>query len=137
MLHGDAREPEPRGAGSTPSSLAALHPGLIDYHEHHLHAYELLGLEDRRERELEPPLGTSRAALDAYVEGVADSHWRAAGALRARSAGARRRQRPARPLPRDPRAGGARLDDRLRRHVNRRTGRRAGEYFEDVLVARR
>ena len=32
---------------------------------------------------------------------------------------------------------GLRLEDRLRRHVNRRTGRRAGEYFEDVLVARR
>ena len=30
---------------------------------------------------------------------------------------------------------GLRLDDRLRRHVNRRTGRRAGEFFEDVLVA--
>ena len=30
---------------------------------------------------------------------------------------------------------GLRLDGRLRRHVNRRTGRRAGEYFEDVLVA--
>jgi len=29
-----------------------------------------------------------------------------------------------------------RLDERLRRHVNRRTGRRAGEFFEDVLVAR-
>ena len=29
------------------------------------------------------------------------------------------------------------LDGRHRRHVNRRTGRRAGEYFEDVLVARR
>ena len=29
---------------------------------------------------------------------------------------------------------GLRLDGRLRRHVNRRTGRRAGEYFEDVLV---
>ena len=29
------------------------------------------------------------------------------------------------------------LKDRHRRHVNRRTGRRAGEYFEDVLVARR
>ncbi len=28
------------------------------------------------------------------------------------------------------------LEARLRRHVNRRTGRRAGEYFEDVLVAR-
>jgi hypothetical protein len=31
---------------------------------------------------------------------------------------------------------GLRLEERLRRHVNRRTGRRAGEYFEDVLVAR-
>ena len=30
----------------------------------------------------------------------------------------------------------AKLEARLRRHVNRRTGRRAGEYFEDVLVAR-
>ena len=32
---------------------------------------------------------------------------------------------------------GLRLDERLRRHVNRRTGRRAGEYFEDVLVVRK
>ena len=31
---------------------------------------------------------------------------------------------------------GLRLDERLRRHVNRRTGRRAGEFFEDILVAR-
>ena len=31
---------------------------------------------------------------------------------------------------------GLRLEERLRRHVNRRTGRRAGEYYEDVLVAR-
>jgi hypothetical protein len=28
------------------------------------------------------------------------------------------------------------LEQRYQRHVNRRTGRRAGEYFEDVLVAR-
>jgi hypothetical protein len=31
---------------------------------------------------------------------------------------------------------GLALEERLRRHVNRRTGRRAGEYYEDVLVAR-
>jgi hypothetical protein len=31
---------------------------------------------------------------------------------------------------------GLRLEDRLERHVNRRTGRRAGEYFESVLVCR-
>jgi hypothetical protein len=30
---------------------------------------------------------------------------------------------------------GLRLVDRLERHVNRRTGRRPGEYFESVLVA--
>ena len=28
------------------------------------------------------------------------------------------------------------LEQRIRRHVNRRTGRRAGEFFEDVLVCR-
>ena len=32
---------------------------------------------------------------------------------------------------------GLRLEERLRRHVNRRTGRRAGEFYEDILVARR
>jgi hypothetical protein len=28
------------------------------------------------------------------------------------------------------------VDEQLRRHVNRRTGRRAGEFFEEILVAR-
>ena len=31
---------------------------------------------------------------------------------------------------------GLRLEERITRHVNRRTGRRAGEYYEDVLVCR-
>ena len=31
---------------------------------------------------------------------------------------------------------GLRLEERYRRHVNRRTGRRSGEYYEDILVAR-
>ncbi len=31
-------------------------------------------------------------------------------------------------------AAGLQLEDRLLRHVNRRTGRRNGEYFEEVLV---
>jgi hypothetical protein len=30
---------------------------------------------------------------------------------------------------------GLRLVDRHERHVNRRTGRRAGEYYESILVA--
>ena len=31
---------------------------------------------------------------------------------------------------------GLQLESRTLRHVNRRTGRRAGEYFEEILVAR-
>ena len=31
---------------------------------------------------------------------------------------------------------GLRLQERITRHVNRRTGRRAGEFFEDVLLCR-
>ena len=34
------------------------------------------------------------------------------------------------------RLAGLRLEERITRHVNRRTGRRAGEFFEDVLVCR-
>ena len=43
------------------------YPGLIDYHEQHRYAYELLGLDDRRELEVgAAAAGTSKAALAAY-----------------------------------------------------------------------
>ena len=48
------------------------YPGLIDYHEQHRYAYELLGLEDLRALELgAAAAGTSRRALDAYSDGIA------------------------------------------------------------------
>jgi hypothetical protein len=31
---------------------------------------------------------------------------------------------------------GLQLEERITRHVNRRTGRRAGEFYEDVLLCR-
>jgi hypothetical protein len=137
VLHGDARELD-WGTGFDAVITSPPYPGLIDYHEQHRYAYELLELDDLRERELGAAAsGTSRAALDAYVAGVAASLARAADTL---APGAPvlvvvndRRDLYAAILER----AGLRLDDRLRRHVNRRTGRRAGEYFEDVLVARR
>jgi hypothetical protein len=114
------------------------YPGLIDYHEQHRYAYELLGLDDARELELgAAEAGTSRAAIAAYTEGIACALANAAEAL-VRDAplaivvNDRRNLYPA-ILDR----AGLRLDERLRRHVNRRTGRRAGEYFEDVLVVRK
>jgi hypothetical protein len=114
------------------------YPGLIDYHDQHRYAYVLLGLVDRSELELGPAsAGVARGAVEAYCDGVAEALANAAAALR-----------PGAPVVvvvndrRDLYPGildraGLRLEQRLRRHVNRRTGRRAGEYFEDVLVARR
>ena len=110
---------------------------MIDYHEQHRYAYELLELDDLRERELgAAAAGTGREALERYVDGVA--------AVLARGAAALRREAPLLIVVNDRRElypnvlerAGLRLDDRYRRHVNRRTGLRAGEYFEDVLVAR-
>jgi DNA modification methylase len=112
------------------------YPGLIDYHEQHRYAYELLGLDDRRERELGAAArGTSRAAVEEYVSGISDVLRRCVESL---SPGA-----PVIVVVNDRRGlypeilerSGLRLVERLERHVNRRTGRRAGEYFESVLIA--
>jgi hypothetical protein len=136
VLHGDAREVAL--AGPYDGILTSPpYPGLIDYHEQHRYAYELLGLDDRREREIGAAAsGTSLAALEAYRAGVAD--------VLARSAAALRPDAPVLVVVNDRRdlypeilaRAGLKLEARLRRHVNRRTGRRAGEYYEDVLVAR-
>jgi hypothetical protein len=133
VLHGDARELD-FGGRFDGVVTSPPYPGLIDYHEQHRYAYELLGLEEWRELELGK--GTSRAALAAYAEGIA--------AVLANVRGALRRAAPVVIVINDRRElypeilerAGLRLDERYRRHVNRRTGRRAGEFFEDVLVAR-
>jgi DNA modification methylase len=137
VVHGDAR------AVPLPGPFAAVvtsppYPGLIDYHEQHRYAYELLDLDDRREHELgAAERGTARASLRDYVEGIGEVLAAASTAL---EDGGRvvivvndRRSLYDEILARS----GLELEVRLRRHVNRRTGRRAGEYFEEILVARR
>ena len=134
VLHGDARQLDLRGPFDGVVT-SPPYPGLIDYHEQHRYAYELLGLEDRGAAEL--GRGSTKNAIAEYVEGVARVLERSADASRR---GARvvvvvndRRDLYPEILER----AGLSLEHRLRRHVNRRTGRRAGEYFEDVLVARK
>jgi hypothetical protein len=135
VLHADARSAVlPTGIDGVVTSPP--YPGLIDYHEQHRYAYELLGLDDRRERELgAAAAGTTKAAIAAYTDGIVAVLERSAASLRAGApmlvvVNDRRELYPG-ILDR----AGLRLDGRHRRHVNRRTGRRAGEYFEDVLVA--
>ena len=136
ILHGDARDLQLRGPFDGVVT-SPPYPGLIEYHEQHRYAYELLGLDDRRDRELgRPAFGLSRAAIADYVDGIA-----------AVLANVRSNLQPDAPVcivvndrrdlyPEILHRAGLRLDHRLERHVNRRTGRRAGEYYESILIAR-
>jgi hypothetical protein len=136
VLHADARSVD------LPDAVDGIitsppYPGLIDYHEQHRYAYELLDLPDLRGFEIgTAKAGSGRKAIDAYIEGIS-----------AVFANARRFMSPGAPVvivvndsrdlyPRILEDSGLMLEDRLKRHVNRRTGRRAGEFFEDVLVCR-
>jgi len=136
VLHGDSRSmrlpASPTGVITSPP-----YPGLIDYHEQHRYAYELLGLIDRRGEEIgAASSGRSRSALRAYVDAMSATFANTASQL----------QRDAWVLivvndsqnlyPAILENAGLVLEERITRHVNRRTGRRAGEFFEDVLLCR-
>jgi DNA methylase len=137
VLHGDARHLALEGPFDGVLT-SPPYPGLIDYHEQHRYAYELLGLDDRRDRELGAAArGTGQAAIQEYVSGISDVLRRCAETLAPRA--------PVIIVVNDRRdlypeileRSGLRLVDRLERHVNRRTGRRSGEYFESILIASR
>jgi hypothetical protein len=136
VVHGDARVVElpvaPTGIVTSPP-----YPGLIDYHEQHRYAYELLALEDRREAEIgAAALGQSRGAVRSYVEAMVDVFENAAVQL-PRGAPVVVVVNDSKDLyPEILNRSGLLLEERLTRHVNRRTGRRAGEFFENVLVCR-
>jgi hypothetical protein len=136
VVHGDARELE-LGGPFDGVVTSPPYPGLIDYHEQHRYAYELLELDDRRELELGAAAnGVSAKAIRAYVDGIAAALMNVRAALRPRAPVVivinDRRELYDEILER----AGFRVETRYQRHVNRRTGRRAGEFFEDVIVAR-
>jgi DNA modification methylase len=136
VLHADAR------TADLPDRIDGIvtsppYPGLIDYHEQHRYAYELLRLDDRRELELgAAAAGTSRRAIDAYCEGIAEALARARPQL-SPGANAAIVVNDRRDLYDGiARRAGYTIARRDVRHVNRRTGRRAGEYFEQILWLR-
>ncbi len=111
--------------------------GLIDYHEQHRYAYELLGLAGYEELEIGASRkGNSEKAARRYIEEMGECFSNVARSI---STGVRMvvvvHDR------RDLYEGlaaklGYAVEYRLQRHVNRRTGRRAGDFFEDVIVWR-
>jgi hypothetical protein len=136
VVHDDARASRlrhrPDGIITSPP-----YPGLIDYHEQHRYSYELLNLRDRRDAEIGAASeGTSSRALTAYVADMTAVFGNAADQL-LRDAPIVIVVNDSRGLyPAILRNAGLRLQDTLTRHVNRRTGRRAGEFYESILVCR-
>lgn len=136
VFHDDARtvrlSTRPDGIITSPP-----YPGLIDYHEQHRYSYELLRLTDRRADEIGAASnGASGRAMAAYVTDMT-----------AVFANAARQLRPEAPIvivvndsrelyPEILAGAGLVLEDEVTRHVNRRTGRRTGEFFESILVCR-
>lgn len=119
--------------------------GLIDYHEQHRYAYELLGLPELREQEIGRPGGRrgpapgrlGRKSREEYYRAVADV-FANAGATLVRGGHVvivvhdrdERYREMAAEL-------GFEVESVLVRHVNRRTGLRAGEFFEEVYIWRK
>ena len=99
VLHDDARTvrlpARPDGVFTSPP-----YPGLIDYHEQHRYAYELLGLDDRRDEEIgAAAAGRGRAAVERYVEAMSAAFANTRRAARAGRPRADRRQRLEGALP--------------------------------------
>ena len=112
--------------------------GLIDYHEQHAYAYYLLGLDDKREQEIGAAAnGSSQKAKRRYQEDIAEVFQNVMGSMPIGS--------PLIVIAGDKAnlyAGIAELIDVeveaiVKRHVNRRTGRRSGEFYESVFIWRK
>jgi hypothetical protein len=134
--HADSREisfPSLDGVITSPPYV-----GLIDYHEQHAYAYHLLGLKDLREQEIGPAArGNSQKAQQEYQQDIAEVFGHI---LQSMPSGGRLI------VVANDRANlygdiadsiGVEVEDIVKRHVNRRTGRRSTEFFESVFIWRK
>ncbi len=107
--------------------------GLIDYHEQHRYAYELLGLENNETKEIGPAKsGQSENARKEYIKGINQvfSHSRdfmSKGGLVLIVVNDKYQIYK-------PEDIGFKTIGKIDRHVNRRTGRREGAFYESVLI---
>ncbi len=134
--HGDSRVIE-YGVEFNGLITSPPYPGRIDYHEQHRYAFELLGLSDLRTDEIgAAEKGTSKAAVHTYVEDMKEVFRNSRMHMRKGSVAV---------IVIDDQRGlydeilsesGFTITERRKRHVNRRTGRRQGEFFEEIILAR-
>jgi DNA modification methylase len=133
IFHADSRTSEIPAIDGVITSPPYV--GLIDYHEQHRYAYELLGLEDKRAHEIGPAVnGSSQKAKTDYRNDIISVFKNLSTSLKKDGilvvvAGDRHG------LYNDiAEICGFSTEDIISRHVNRRTGRRSGEFFESVFI---
>lgn len=112
--------------------------GLINYHEQHRYAYELLGLEDRSQFEIgSAKRGISQLAQREYQESMILVFKRAcesiiSGGYLIIIAGDKYNL-----YEEITQSCGVEVEAVLNRHVNRRTGRRSSEFYESIFICRK
>lgn len=130
--HADSRNIKlPKGIDMIFTSPPYL--GLIDYHDQHKYAYELLGLQNNETSEIGPAKnGQSEQARKDYSRGINEVLLHTRDYMSRNSL--------ALIVVNDkfglykPEKSGFRTIGRVDRHVNRRTGRREGAFYESILV---
>lgn len=112
--------------------------GLIDYHEQHNYAYQLFGLEDKRIQEIgAAAFGTSKRAKTEYQTQIAGVFQNALVAMKSGGrlivvAGDKDNLYEGIAEALD-----VEVEAIVQRHVNRRTGRRSGEFYESIFIWRK
>jgi len=136
FYHGDSRKmriPHIDGVMTSPPYV-----GLIDYHDQHAYSYHLLGLPRNCHNEIGPASkGRSEEAKRQYKNDITVVFYRVLEAMK--SGGhlivvAHDRNNFYSDIAN---SIGVEVEDIVRRHVNRRTGRRAGSFFESVFIWRK
>ena len=132
VIHGDSKEVKlPKEIDMVFTSPPYI--GLIDYHDQHKYAYELLGLENNETKEIgAAKRGKSDKAKKEYIKEINDvfSYTRdhmAKNGIMAIVVNDKHDLYDASKV-------GFRSIGRVERHVNRRTGRRSGAFYESILI---
>jgi len=111
--------------------------GLIDYHEQHRYAYELFDLKDKSDKEIgRKKNGTSKKAVKAYKENMTKAFKNISENIFDHKKGkiiivVNDRLNLYEDIMND---SGLGISKRLKRRVDRRTGRRATGFYEDVII---
>lgn len=111
--------------------------GLIDYHEQHRYAYELLGLPDKKDFEIgAASKGNSKAAKEEYASGIGEVFAQARHAIEDKGIVVIVVHDKHSLYTEMAARAGYEQEEVLTRNVNRRTGRRGEDFFEQILIWR-